>query len=75
MLLPCQKIYLGRLNKNGKADFILDSKRHAWIQIAKGSLTVNGIKLAQGDGAAVSDEEKLTFESASGGEFLLFDLT
>lgn len=48
--------------------------RHAWVQVAGGGLTLNGHALASGDGAAVSDETTLTFESADGAEFLLFDL-
>ena len=50
--------------------------RHAWIQVARGSVTVNGKKLDQGDGAAVSDEPtiELTGASASPAELLLFDL-
>jgi hypothetical protein len=38
---------------------------------------VNGKRLKKGDGAAVSDESKLTLASVSGNgvaEFLLFDL-
>lgn len=68
------KIYLGRLSKNNKADYPITLGRHAWIQAAKGAFTLNGIKLEQGDGAAVSDEQKLMLEASSNCEFLLFDL-
>jgi len=46
--------------------------RHAWVQVARGEVTVNGQKLNQGDGAAISDERELRFEGD--GEILLFDL-
>lgn len=49
--------------------------RHAWMQIIKGALEINGESLEQGDGAAVSDETKLEIKSLAGDtEFLLFDL-
>jgi quercetin 2,3-dioxygenase len=49
--------------------------RHSWVQIARGSVSINGAELAEGDGAAVSGEPDLSFSGgADGGEFLLFDL-
>jgi len=53
----------------------LAENRHAWVQIVKGELELNGETLKQGDGAAVSDESELNFKSlADETEFLLFDL-
>jgi redox-sensitive bicupin YhaK (pirin superfamily) len=48
--------------------------RHAWLQVAKGEVELNGEKLIQGDGAAVSDEKKLTIKGTKDAEVLLFDL-
>ncbi len=49
--------------------------RHAWIQIVKGSLELNGEILQSSDGAAISDERILEIKSLSDEtEFLLFDL-
>jgi quercetin 2,3-dioxygenase len=49
--------------------------RHAWVQVARGSLSTNGEELAEGDGAAVSGEQDLSFTGGpEGGEFLFFDL-
>lgn len=50
--------------------------RHAWVQCAQGTLSLNGQTLRHGDGAAISDEENLRIAGAGteGGEFLLFDL-
>ena len=50
--------------------------RHAWVQVARGDLSVNGQSLAEGDGAAISEESGLSFTGAGpdGSEFLLFDL-
>jgi hypothetical protein len=48
--------------------------RHAWLHVARGSLTLNGAPLAAGDGAAVSGESTLTLVGEQHAEALLFDL-
>ena len=48
--------------------------RHAWLQVARGSVTLNGAELEQGDGAAVSAEEKISITGREAAEVLLFDL-
>ncbi len=48
--------------------------RHAWVQVARGTLTLNGTKLSQGDGAAVSEEAALDLTATSEAEVLVFDL-
>jgi redox-sensitive bicupin YhaK (pirin superfamily) len=49
--------------------------RHAWAQVVRGSVSLNGVALEEGDGAAVSDERELAIEGRGGaGEVLLFDL-
>jgi redox-sensitive bicupin YhaK (pirin superfamily) len=52
----------------------LGEKRHAWVHVARGSVTVNEAELAEGDGAAVSEERRLEFEAGSDAEILVFDL-
>jgi len=46
--------------------------RYAWLQVARGSMELNGIPMQAGDGAAVSEVETLNI--AGNGEALLFDL-
>jgi redox-sensitive bicupin YhaK (pirin superfamily) len=50
--------------------------RHAWLQVARGTLKLGDNTLHQGDGAAVSDEAAVVIEGQTdeGAEFLLFDL-
>ena len=50
--------------------------RYAWVHCAQGNITLNGLNLKEGDGAAISDEQALSIIGAapSGGEVLLFDL-
>ena len=52
----------------------LDAKRHAWLQVAKGEVELNGHKLRQGDGAAISEEKELTIKATAEAEVLLFDM-
>src|SRR5574341_1942229 len=54
----------------------LGSGRHAWLQVARGAVTLNGVALKAGDGAAASDESALEIAGADAGgsEILLFDL-
>jgi quercetin 2,3-dioxygenase len=50
--------------------------RFGWVQVARGNMLLNGRKLSEGDGAAISDEKELSLagDSPDGAEFLLFDL-
>ena len=52
----------------------LKKGRHGWIQVARGAVTVNGTALAEGDGAAISDEEKVAIVANAPAEVLFFDL-
>lgn len=55
--------------------FEVRTDRHAWVQVAKGSLTVNGHTLKQGDGLSTSDDGFLMFEAGAGkAKLLIFDL-
>ena len=51
-----------------------EKNRYGWLQVAKGAVELNGTKLTQGDGAAISDEQKLTIKGTKDSELLLFDL-
>ena len=48
--------------------------RHAWVQVARGRVGLNGHSLAAGDGAALSDERALEIHAREPSEILLFDL-
>jgi len=55
-------------------EFRLRPRRHAWIHVARGCVSLNGTALSEGDGAAVSGEESLGFLGDEPAEVLLFDL-
>jgi len=52
----------------------LKPERHAYVQVARGSVTLNGAKLETGDGAAISSENSLELVGVKDAEVLLFDL-
>lgn len=67
-------IYACQLAAGREQEHRLTPGRHAWVQVASGKISVNGITLEGGDGLAVSDEKLLTFTSQLQAEFLVFDL-
>jgi redox-sensitive bicupin YhaK (pirin superfamily) len=67
-------LYIARLDKGAKATQALNSGRYAWVQVARGSILLNGKELKQGDGAAVSKETEIRVEAKDPSEVLLFDL-
>jgi quercetin 2,3-dioxygenase len=68
-------IFAAILDPGQEAGHTLDSGRHAWLQVARGAVTLNGTRLNQGDGAAVSEEPKLAIRGEEkDSEILLFDL-
>jgi hypothetical protein len=68
------KLFVTLLAPGEEVRHTLGAKRHAWLQVAKGEVELNGQKLQQGDGAAVSDEKELTIKANKDAEVLLFDL-
>ncbi len=68
-------LYASILQNGEEVSHQLAENRHAWIQIVKGSVELNGETLQTGDGAAISDENVLKIKAlADETEFLLFDL-
>jgi hypothetical protein len=52
----------------------LNPERHAYVQVARGSVKLNGKLLDAGDGAAISKEKTLELTGVDDAEVLLFDL-
>jgi redox-sensitive bicupin YhaK (pirin superfamily) len=67
-------LFAGRLTAGAKMRHALKPGRHAWIQMTKGEILLNGQRLKDGDGAALSDEPSMEIAAANPAEFLLFDL-
>ncbi len=70
-------LYSGIFGSGQRAEVALGKGRRAWVQVARGGATVNGVTLAEGDGAAIEEEARVTVEGREGsqvGEVLVFDL-
>ena len=67
------RMYSTLLDNDESVTHTFDSNRYGWVQVARGDVTVNGVPLTAGDGAAISDEKSITI-TGRGAEVLLFDL-
>ncbi len=67
-------LYSALLNKGQKLSQPVAEGRFVWVQVARGTLILNGETLQSGDGAALSSEKMLTMEALESCEFLVFDL-
>jgi redox-sensitive bicupin YhaK (pirin superfamily) len=68
------RLYDALLAEGDEVTHALQPGRHAWLQVVKGAVTLNGNQLTAGDGAAVSGEESVTVRGNEESEVLLFDL-
>jgi redox-sensitive bicupin YhaK (pirin superfamily) len=67
-------MYAGILSKGKELSHSLANRRRAYLQVARGALKVNGEWLKAGDGAKITDENKITLSTLEDTELLLFDL-
>jgi len=68
------RLYLATLDADASVAHELPTGRHAWLQVLRGSVELNGKPLATSDGAAISNESHLTIKATAPAEVLLFDL-
>jgi redox-sensitive bicupin YhaK (pirin superfamily) len=68
------RVYLASLDAGQQVTQQLAPGRHAWLQVLRGALTLNGQQLATSDGAAVSEETRLAIAAPEAAEVMLFDL-
>jgi redox-sensitive bicupin YhaK (pirin superfamily) len=68
------QLFLSYLNKDHSIAYDFKQKRQGWIQLIRGEIVVNGIRLIEGDGASLVQEKQVTIESVADAEFLFFDL-
>ena len=67
-------LFITRLDKGQETKHALKAGRHAWVQLAKGAVKLNGVELKAGDGAAITEEHEVRVEATEASEVLLFDL-
>lgn len=67
-------VYAGLLDGPETATLPLGPDRYAYIHVIRGGVHVNGVRLDEGDGARVRQEESLAFSNGRDAEVLVFDL-
>jgi len=68
------RVYASLLGAGEEVTHPLAKGRAAWVQVARGSVTLNGQRLDAGDAAAISDEAMVKLAGVKNSEVLLFDL-
>ena len=68
------RIYLSNIDASNEIGQKLPDGRYGWLQVLRGHVSLNGIELSAGDGAALSDEKSLTIKAVTDAEIMLFDL-
>jgi redox-sensitive bicupin YhaK (pirin superfamily) len=68
------RIYLATLDAGTHVRHELAPDRHAWLQMLRGTVALDGHPMKAGDGAAVSNQNGLEIAAQLDAEVLLFDL-
>lgn len=68
-------VYASLLDEGDALSHMLAPGRKAYVQVARGALSVNGKKVTAGDGVMLEDEHEIRLNDARQAEVLLFDLT
>jgi quercetin 2,3-dioxygenase len=67
-------MYVGLFDGEERAELALDPKRLAYVHVARGEVQVSGQRLAAGDAAKLTAENRLVLEQGQGAEVIVFDL-
>ena len=68
------RVYLATLTPQDVVRHEMGEGRHAWLQVLRGSVSLNGQPLLVSDGAAISGEPRITIAGKDAAEVMLFDL-
>jgi redox-sensitive bicupin YhaK (pirin superfamily) len=68
-------VWAARFSPGEQSGFPLKPNRNIWTQVARGAVTLNGMSLNAGDGAALSKESTLNVKALQHAAILVFDLT
>jgi redox-sensitive bicupin YhaK (pirin superfamily) len=68
------QIFLANIDPGKELQRRFADDRYGWLQVLRGGVSINGVELEAGDGAAISAEASIALQSAVGAEVMLFDL-
>ncbi len=67
-------LYASLVGADDSVSYELGDGRNGWVQVARGSVRLNGNVLSAGDGVALRGEQTLTIDGVDNAEILLFDM-
>ncbi|HUP93002.1 MAG TPA: pirin family protein [Solimonas sp.] len=67
-------LYVARLDPAAQVRHAFKPGRLGWLQVARGSVELDGQLLEQGDGAALEDQADVSLAAPEAAEILLFDM-
>lgn len=67
-------LYTSSLEPGNTINYKILPERYAWVQVARGIITLNGEELREGDGIQLGGGRSLEIQTQIGAEILLFDL-
>ncbi|MBN8841989.1 MAG: pirin family protein [Sphingomonadales bacterium] len=65
---------IARLDEASVIERDLDPKRGYWLQVVAGIIALDGTEMREGDGAAITMQDRISIEADSDAEILLIDL-
>jgi hypothetical protein len=68
------RVHAGLFDGDESAELDIAPGRRAYVHMARGAVTANGVALQAGDGLKLTDTGKLTLRQGRGAEVLVFDL-
>jgi redox-sensitive bicupin YhaK (pirin superfamily) len=73
-LVQDAEIWAARFDRDEEVIHSLAQGRRAWVQVAKGTMTIGDVTLQAGDAAGVTDQDRIVMRNRGPAEILLFDL-
>jgi redox-sensitive bicupin YhaK (pirin superfamily) len=67
-------VYATLLGEGEKVTHVIGAGRRVWVHVAEGAVSLDGAELAEGDGAALTDEKTLSLVGRKASNVLVFDL-
>ena len=68
------RLYAGLFDREQGAELPLDPRRKAYVQLVRGELEVNGVRITAGDAALLDGEDMIRLTQGRDAEVLVFDL-
>ena len=68
------RVYAGLFDGDESAELVIAPERRAYVHVARGAITVNGVALQAGDALKLTDSGQLTLRHGRDAEVLVFDL-